>query len=180
MSSVTVFVDDAVQGHLPYVCTKTGEPADGLQRVEQGQGPGPGVFLLIFLGPIGWIVLIALSGRTSFLTVRLPMSHSALSVDRRLRRVRMIAALVALGAGVSAVLVRAERMLMPPLAIAACVAAVVAVIYTIRVSLNTVGIELDASGRWVTLRRVHPNFARAVAERPARVTADRRSANPVG
>lgn len=49
------------------------------------------------------------------------------------------------------------------------------VIYTIRVSLNTVGIELDASGRWVTLRRVYPNFARAAAERPARVTADRRS-----
>ena len=174
MSSVTVFVDDAVQGHLPYVCAKTGEPADGLQRVEQGQGPGPGVFLLLFLGPIGWIVLIALSGRTSFLTVRLPVSDAALSFDRGLRRVRMIALLVALGAGVSAVFVRAEPMLMPPLAVVAGVAVVVAIIYAIRVSLNTVGIELDASGRWVTLRRVHPNFARAVAARPARVSVHRR------
>ena len=57
MSTVTLFVDDAVQGHVPMVCVVTGAPADGIHRVEQSVGPPAWVFVLLLLGPIGWIAL---------------------------------------------------------------------------------------------------------------------------
>jgi hypothetical protein len=40
-----------------------------------------------------------------------------------------------------------------------------------------IGIDLDASGRWVTLRRVHPAFAAACDARPA--TASQPGRQPV-
>ena len=55
-------------------------------------------------------------------------------------------------------------------------AAVVTVVSAIRYSLARPAIELDASGRWVTLRGVHPAFAEAcAAAAPRRADiADRR------
>ena len=45
MSTVTVFVDDAVQGHLPMVGATDGEPADGLHRIHLTIGGASGWLL---------------------------------------------------------------------------------------------------------------------------------------
>ena len=83
MSTVTLFVDDAVQGHVPMVCVVTGAPADGVHRVEQSIGPPAWVFVLLLLGPIGWIALVAIQACSTSLTVRLPKTVAA--VDRETR-----------------------------------------------------------------------------------------------
>ncbi len=170
MSKVTVFVDDAVQGHLPYVCAKTGAPADGLERVDRSMGGSWLWILLIFFGPIGWIVLIALSviGNKT-LTVRIPMSFAAINHERTLRRVRMVAALGTIAGIVGAIAVH-QQPGRGGFVLMAAAAFAVTIVFHVRVQFALIDIDLDASGRWVTLRGVHPNFveavnARAVAER---------------
>ena len=171
MATTTVFVDDVVQGHLPYVCAKTGAPADGLERIEKSMGGSWFSILLIFFGPIGWIVLIALSvvGNKT-LTVRIPMSSAAINHERMLRRVRMVAALGTIAAIAGAIAVdqqpgRGGFVLLAAMAFA------VTIVFHVRIQFALVDIDLDASGRWVTLRGVHPNFAEAVETRaiPARI-----------
>jgi hypothetical protein len=168
MASVEVFVDDAVRGNLPRVCAKSGVPADGFLRFEQAQGGVGAGWLLVFLGPIGWIALVlwlALS-RRSVLTVRLPYASDAIDRESHLRHLRTIWALVGL-ATLIAMLVPVARATVPPLMIgvAALVALVVAGVYQIMAWRASVGIELDASHRWVTLSGVHPAFAAAVNRR---------------
>ncbi len=49
MAAVEVWVDDAVRGHFPGVCVKTGRPAVGLVRVVTDQSPlGLAGLLLLF------------------------------------------------------------------------------------------------------------------------------------
>ena len=43
---------------------------------------------------------------------------------------------------------------------------VIAVVFHVRVQFAIVDVDLDASGRWVTLRGVHANFVHAVESRP--------------
>jgi hypothetical protein len=52
--------------------------------------------------------------------------------------------------------------------VAAVASAVKAIIETRRLRRAEVHLALDASGRWVTLSGVHPDFAAAVAEAAAR------------
>src|SRR3954447_16017408 len=105
MAAAEVWVDDAVRGNLPGVCVKTGAPADGLVRIEEEHGSLGLAWLLVFLGPIGWIVLIALlaTNRRELFTVRLPYSNAAWQRERRLGRQRSIG-LVVTGALVVAAL----------------------------------------------------------------------------
>ena len=166
MSRVTVFVDDVVQGHLPYVCAKTGAPADGLERIERSIGGSGFWILLIFLGPIGWIALFALSlinSRT--LTVRIPMSFAAINHERMLRRTRMIAAIATIAAVVGAIAVKHQPG-RGGFVVLAAAAFLIAVVFHVRVQFAIVDVDLDASGRWVTLRGVHANFVHAVESRP--------------
>jgi hypothetical protein len=176
MASVEVFVDDAVRGTLPNVCVKTGEIADGPFRIEQGMGGGLGAaWLLVLLGPIGWILLVvvAASSRRSVLTVRLPYSEAAVDRELRLSRQRGIAIAVAVVLGFAA-LVRLASI--PGLVWwgGAIAAVAVAAVIHVRLKQAEVGIRLDASGRWVTLSRVHPGFAHAV-----NATRDTRSRDSV-
>src|SRR3954447_23837759 len=98
MSAVTVFVDDAVQGRLPMVGVTDGAPADGLHRIHQSIGGSSGwVFLLVFLGPIGWIALVlllAFGGSARQLVVRLPYTRAALDAERRRFRAAVVAGAV--------------------------------------------------------------------------------------
>jgi hypothetical protein len=181
MAGTSVFVDDAVQGHLPMVCARTGAPADGLHRIHRTFGGGsPWAFLLIFFGPIGWLVLlvtIALAGRSRELVVRLPYSHDALATERGQFRAAVAAGSVLLGAtAVATVLLfdasrgRTAETLLLLAGIVGAAAAVVTAVLAARYTSARPGIDLDASGRWVTLRRVHPAFAAAVDVRKAAAT----------
>ncbi len=87
MATVSVFVDEAVRGRLPMVCAKTGQPADLLVRTTQSVGGLPGAaWLLVFLGPPGWGILLLLalfgSGQES-LTARIPAPTPASSGSTR-------------------------------------------------------------------------------------------------
>ena len=167
MSSVTVFVDDVVQGHLPYVCAKTGVPADGIERIEKSMGGSWFSWILILFGPIGWIALIALSAiGNKTLTVRIPMSHAAINHERALRRVRLAAALATIVAVASAFAID-QQPGRGAFVVASFAAFAVTIVFHFRVQFALVDVDLDASGRWVTLRGVHRDFADAVNVRAA-------------
>jgi hypothetical protein len=175
MADVTVFVDRAVQGDLPRVCVIDGvDTADSLAvRQEIGDGASLGVaWLLLLAGPLGWIGLLVValyrSGRAEVLTVRLPYSAAAYARLQEARRQRRIGwGLVA--AGIVAGLVVAVAGLWTAFATLVIGAAVAAGAWGLvevarswwRLPRLSVGVELDASRRWVTLRSVHPRFAAA-------------------
>jgi hypothetical protein len=174
MATTTVFVDDVVQGRLPTVCVRDGVPTgDQLKFAHPvGEASGLGVlWLLVLAGPPGWIALLALAGRDrgERLTVVLPYSEVAYGRLVEIRRLRVGGFVVAVGALVAGVLATNVMTPMPPIgplpwvvpgavAIGAVTALVVA---EWRMRNERVGVEFDASRRWVTLRRVHPAFAAA-------------------
>jgi hypothetical protein len=165
MASVEVFVDDAVRGRFPPVCAKTGAPAVGVQRIVQTYGGVGAAWLLVFLGPVGWLllVLVALFHRGELLTVRVPMSRAASEAERDVKRARLVATAVALGAFASA-FIDLQPLPRPVWVAVAVVATVVALVAHVVLFVRQVGVELDASRRWVTLRGVHPDFVAAVGE----------------
>jgi hypothetical protein len=164
MAAIEVFVDDAVRGRLPDVCVKTGERADGKLRIEQDcDGLNGGWYLLVLLGPFGWLVLalVAITARRRTLTVRLPYSAGAVDQEVRLSRERWIGVAVAVLLGLAA----ADRFAAIPRSVwlvGAAVALVVAAVVHVRYVWTRVHIRLDASRRWITLSNVHPAFVRAV------------------
>jgi hypothetical protein len=187
MADVRVFVDDAVQGRLPAVCAKTGQPCDGwltlTSTVARYGGIGTAwLLLLLLIGPIGWAMLLVIAllgpGRgEERLTVELPWSTAAQQRVQALRRQTWLAgsvtALVSAGLVAYGWLGGATG---PPTGRTVVVLAAVGIGGGIVASLvagwraarATVGVELDASRRWVTLRLVHPAFAAAVRAQQAR------------
>ena len=169
MAVAEVFVDDAVRGDLPLVCVVTGERTDFVVREEVAVDHGLGAWwLLVFLGPIGWavLVLVALTRRPPMLTVRLPMSDETFERLESAKRGLRIGFLL-FGAGVvgslAVIAVDLPRSALLLLTAAVAVAGVgLAVAARIALAFRQVGVSLDASGRWVTLRRVAPEFADAV------------------
>jgi len=76
MAAVSVFVDEAVRGRLPMVCAKTGEPTETVIRMSRpiGSGVAGMAWLLVFLGPPGWVALflvMILGPGAEHLTVRI-------------------------------------------------------------------------------------------------------------
>jgi uncharacterized membrane protein YeaQ/YmgE (transglycosylase-associated protein family) len=178
MAQVTVFVDDAVRGTLPSICVKDGmTTVDRLViRDEAGNRTGLGVaWLLLLLGPPGWLGLVLISftrgGRSEVLTVELPMSEPAYQRIQAARRLRRRAVVVGVLAGVVAMVsLTGDRTSSGAFQWAAVglIAAAVVVVAVItlfvadhRRTKATVGVDLDASRRWVTLSRVHPAFVAA-------------------
>jgi len=169
MAAVSVFVDDAIQGRLPGLCVRTGAPADLLIRTRApvGGGLGGAMYLLVLFGPPGWLVLVLwafLAPGSEQITVRLPYTQAAWDDERRQARLR----LAMLGLGPALLLMALVRPGPLPqvwlvLGVASLIAA--AVLYTVHYMGDT-GVYLDGSRRWVTLTRVHPEFARA-AQRQA-------------
>jgi hypothetical protein len=180
MADVTVFVDDAVRGTLPGICVKDGvATVDHLViRDHVGDRAGLGVaWLLLLTGPLGWLGLVVISyvrgGRSEVLTVEVPMSEPAyqrIRAARRLRRRAMVVLPVVLigflvgvtsssdGTSVGAF----QGAALGLIAAAVVVVAVITVIIADRRSTKaTIGVDLDASRRWVTLSRVHPAFVAA-------------------
>jgi hypothetical protein len=173
MAAVTVFVDDAVRGRLPRVCVKDGVRTNDRLTVTQDVAGGTGMgvaWLLVLAGPLGWIGLffIAATRRSAeMLTVTVPYSEAAHIRMRHAHRARLQAILVFGGAFVAAflcLLLRTldARLLALGLAVVACGALARAIVESIRLRRTTVHLGLDASRRWVTLWRVHPDFVTAV------------------
>lgn len=181
MAAVTVFVDDAVTGDLPDVCVIEGVPTAHrtIHRTTVGQSGLGAAWLLVFLGPVGWIILavIALLGtQGEQLSVSLPMSDPAYEeMARQRRRVGMASTTAAIGA------LGAFSGLVAPVggdllgrawllaAVALCAGGIAtAVLSSRRLARVTVDVSLDASRRWVVIERVHPAFAGACESRSRR------------
>jgi hypothetical protein len=173
MATATVFVDDAVLGALPPVCAKTGRVTEDrlVETVHVKSGVPAMAWLLLLLGPLGLVALFiyACASRDETLTVRLPFSDRAygeLSHARQRQRALGWSALAALGGALC--------VLIPGGFTAHAAAAALAVLgvlllaswcaESVHARRTGVGVELDASRRWVTLTRVHDDFARAVQD----------------
>lgn len=168
MARVTVFVDDAVRGTLPAVCVRTGSPATQHATVDSRVGgASPLAVLLIFLGPIGWIALLVLGGRSETLVARLPVSDAIIALWDRWRRVRLASAAVVLAGLVLLVVTAGSSGWMRTSLLVAGAGFAGTVVAGMRLWLRGVGLDLDASRRWVTLRGVHPAFVEAVHRRDA-------------
>jgi hypothetical protein len=174
VAAVTVFVDDAVLGRFPYLCVKTGAPAEGLLTVHTRVGAETrlGVlWLLVLAGPPGWLALVVMSwwssGNGETLTVQVPWTEAAQHEHDRARRQRRNLWLSVLAA-VTATMVLlgldtglGGRMAALSLLVAAGFA-VAALVAGFRVERTRVHVTIDASRRWVTLGGVHPDFVAAV------------------
>ncbi|MGH9280366.1 MAG: hypothetical protein ACRD12_19980 [Acidimicrobiales bacterium] len=150
MAAVTVFVDEAVQGDLPAVCVRTGQPSDMVLRMEQSRGGlGAAALLLLFLGPPGWLVLIVLAvlaGRREYLVVRVPYTESTYRDERRYGRVKLAALAAGIGSIVLAYGFQGASQGFVWLAVAAaCFGA--SLFCHLRVGLRQVRVHLDASRR---------------------------------
>lgn len=168
MARVTVFVDDAVRGALPPVCVRTGAPATEHATVDSRVGgASPLAVLLIFLGPIGWIALLVLGGRSETLVARLPVSDAVVTLWDRWRRVRLASAAVVLAGLVLLVFTAGASGWMRVSLLVAGAGFAGTVVAGVRLWSCGVGVDLDASRRWVTLRGVHPAFVDAVRLRDA-------------
>jgi len=170
MAKVTVFVDDAVLGRLPDFCAKDGVPATDRFRIveEIGRSNRLGVlWLLLFAGPLGWIVLLVLAGRDQGerLAVELPYSDAAYERFVSARRLRNRAGAIGAigGIGLLVLTVWAGLGLGGLILTLGVVgsAIVAAMVGEYRMGRTSVDVGLDASRRWVTLRGVHPVFAAA-------------------
>jgi hypothetical protein len=172
MATVRVFVDDAVTGHLPDVCVKDGVVAHGwrMALTEEVGSRGLGLlWLLVFLGPIGWLTLLvaATVTRGERLTVTLPMGLAAQERYQALRRGRNT--VVGVGAAAGLLLVALALTTFPELGLLGVLVLggtfVAWMVAEYRVGQSLVDVRLDASRRWATLRGLHPAFARAVEAR---------------
>jgi len=171
MATVTVFVDQAVHGDLPRMCARTGRPTDELAWFERPVGRrSSAMYLLVLLGPVGWLALLALvaTERRETLRVRLPYSAEAWRDDRRYGRwaagsfvggaaVLLAYGVVGTGPGGGWVVVGAG-LILGGMAIAAMRRA------------QDPDFSMDASRRWVTLTHVHPAFVTATLAFPSTLT----------
>jgi len=173
MAAVTVFVDDAVLGRMPYVCAKTGAPAEGLLTVRrQVNGPSGLLWLLLLLGPVGlaaMLVILLLSRGDDILTVQVPWSEAAqhdLDHAQRRRRTRWYACLGLLGAALVVNWISGGAAVGGEMAavllFGAALVALAAIGAGVAVGRASIDVRLDASRRWVTLGDVHNDFAHAV------------------
>jgi hypothetical protein len=172
VAATTVFVDDAVLGRLPPVCTKTGAPTcDRLVvtvPVARRGGLGP-AWLLVLAGPLGWIILLfyAMVRRDEILTVRLPYSDAAYGELTTARSRRRTAGIVSLILFVAALFTAANATFVAHSAAVTMAAIglgllIACIEESLRVRRAMVGIELDGSRRWVHLTRVSDAFAAAI------------------
>lgn len=160
---VQVFVDDFVLGRLPPVCVVTGQATNDQVKMRSNVHPlNPVWLLLILLGPIGWLILLAVAwSNGDYLTGWLPYSRAEMSVRDARRRLLLIGTAVA----VVGFLLLAGFLHVPVMFGGALVALFAGLIGFTALESREPRVSLDASGRWVTIRRVHPSFVASVSAR---------------
>jgi hypothetical protein len=164
-AEVLVFVDDYVLGRLPGVCAVTGHPTDDQIKIRSrtDQLSWAASIFLILLGPLGWLALLVIGLATPTLTGWLPYSIG--EAIRRKEQRRFVA--IGTVAGVIGLLLLASGLDAPVFAsLALPLGALGAIIFAIHLYREP-RIGLDASGRWVTIRRAHPNFVVLVSREMA-------------
>jgi len=169
VEEMTVFVDDAVLGNFSPICVKHGERTSDVMVLSRPIGfSNLGVaWLLVLAGPVGIVILViisALRGRDDLLKVRLPCCGDVVGrykLATRWRRVTagatIVLAILAAVAG-SHGAAGGGAFLTATLSVAALLALAETVHEALTCRRLSVGIELDASRRWVTLKGVHPAF----------------------
>lgn len=150
------------QRDLPRVCAVTGRTADWLLTLEARKSANPLSLLLLFLGPLGWLILLFVAlGGADGTTVDVPVSQNVMDKVREKRRrwwimlVGMAAAVVLFGMAASSQLFPAGWMVfILPIGLA---------VWTGLVQPHKIRLRLDGAGL-VTLRNVHPSFVAAVEQ----------------
>jgi hypothetical protein len=99
MAVAVASIEDVEQGHLPRVCAKTGQPADGFATLQFASAPGWTWILLLF-GILPFLIARYFAARRIYASI--PMSDLAL---RRIRaftwtyRIFFVAAVLLLATG---------------------------------------------------------------------------------
>ena len=164
-TSATVFVDDYVAGRTPDRCVYTGRPtSDRLTISTEVDGPSPAWFVLLLFPLLGWLILVVVlaASKRSYLSGTLPVSAPAYATLRRNRRMAKLAAFGGLVSFIVAVTswLGAARGVVAVIALVALVGGLATLVV---LDVRSPKVYLDGSRRWVTITRVHPEFASAVA-----------------
>jgi hypothetical protein len=170
-----VFVDDYVAGRTPNRCVYTGRPtSDRLTISTEIDGPSPAWFVLLLFPLLGWLILVVVlaASKRTYLSGTLPVSAAAFTATRRKRRSAKLAAF----GGLITLIVAATSWLgaaTDVLAVIAIAALVGGLVTLVVLDLRSPKVDLDGSRRWVTISRVHPEFASTVAAAADAALVDR-------
>jgi len=170
MATVKVASEQVAAGDLPAVCIRTGAPADAyVTIVTKVRGASSWTLALLFFGPLGWLALavVSLSMGEEF-SVRVPFSAEAWEHIRHVGVTGYVMLVAGVAGTVTSLVVGPEQLTLR-LAVALGLAGGVVVVAA-KAMLPRIG--LDATGRWATLRHVHPAFRDAVLAEPASDRAD--------
>ena len=159
---VVVSLDDALGARLPPVCVRTGTPAAGYAPVPVGR-PFGAWWLLLVLGPVGWLALVLAVPRLRVTYVlRLPMSRRTFDRVHGLAVRRLWCTVLGIvGVGAASVLFWNPRAL-AVVAGAALVSLGVAAHAHLSEPWARPSATVDRGGRRVTLLGVHDAFVAAV------------------
>jgi hypothetical protein len=158
-----VFIDDYVTDRLPGICVVTGVETDDRVKFQTNVSRlSPFSILLLFLGPVGWLIFLFVAfSPGNYIQGWLPFDIEVAKRQRARRWQRF-----GVGVGVAGVMMVLAWLSNSGVFVGLAVGAVVVTMVLIAIELREEPeIRLDASRRWVTLRRVHPRFADAVAGR---------------
>jgi hypothetical protein len=156
MARAAVRVDDLEHGHLPAVCAKTGAPCDGLVRDSLRVVPA-WVAALVYAGVVPFLILRLYFSRR--VEAKIPIAPNRVEVIRRLVRAAWVAMVVA-AAGLASAVFGAGAV--GVLALLVGGVAYVGILFV--GDLLWVGAVAAPDPDVVILTRVHPEFARALAE----------------
>lgn len=149
------------QRELPRVCAATGEHAGWYARMSVSRPAHPASFLLLFLGPLGWLLLFVVLTRSDGTEVDIPVSRQVMdNIKEKRRRWRWFLATLVATVGAFSLIGRTEFyavswiVLLPFAAVG---------IWVSQVKTHRIGLRLDGVGL-VTVKNVHPNFVAAVGQ----------------
>ena len=183
VSHARIHVDDLAVGAGPPVCAITGVPTDHWVGVSSSEGGFQAWWLvLVLFGPIGWVALLILAAvarRPSRVSGVLPISPEALTrynAAVALSQRAIAIAGVALVAWVGLVIWNGAGIEAPAMLAMGALVGIGTVVWlgaSIVAPFRWIDLQLDGSGRWVTITRAHPDYAAALMRHNAAVHARR-------